>query len=109
HPVAGFRRDSQALAGRPESAALPSAGRAQALHRKPPRRSLQLMSPRQPTPRQLEELFQDLEDGSISAEDHAWLMALLREDPEIRESYLKHMAMVTGLHDFAAATAPEAE
>lgn len=65
------------------------------------------MSPRQPSPRQLEELFQNLEDGSISAEDHAWLMALLRDDAGIREAYLVHMAMVTGLREVAAANAPE--
>jgi hypothetical protein len=67
------------------------------------------MNTRQPTPRQLEELFQDLEDGLISGEDHAWLMNLLREDRVVRKAYLKHMTMVTGLHDYAAANAPEAD
>ncbi|WP_193211399.1 FecR domain-containing protein [Luteolibacter marinus] len=60
------------------------------------------MTPRKPSPRQLEQLFQDLEDGAISAEDHAWLMDLLRHDPEVREAYcLDHMVLAHGLHELA--------
>ncbi len=67
------------------------------------------MTPRLPTPRQLEQLFQDLEDGALSADDHAWLMDLLRERPEIRAAYHEHMALATGLHELAEAWAPEHE
>lgn len=67
------------------------------------------MSPRLPSPRQLEQLFQDLEDGALSADDHAWLMSLLRERPEIRAAYREHMVLATGLHDLAEAWAPDHE
>ncbi len=60
-----------------------------------------------PTPRQIEQLFQDLEDGALSADDHAWLMSLLRGRPEIRAAYRAHMALATGLHDLAEAWAPD--
>lgn len=67
------------------------------------------MIPRSPSPRQLEQLFQDLEDGALSADDHAWLMALLRERPEVRAAYREHMVLATGLHDLAEAWAPDHE
>lgn len=65
------------------------------------------MNPRIPTPRQLEQLFQDMEDGSIGATDHAWLMDLLRAKPEIRAAYHEHMALATGLHELAEACMTE--
>lgn len=65
------------------------------------------MNLRSPSPRQLEQLFQDLEDGALSADDHIWLMGLLRECPEVRAAYREHMVLATGLHGLAEAWAPD--
>lgn len=67
------------------------------------------MNPRLPAARELEQLFQDLEDGALSADDHARLMGLLRHHREVRHAYLEHMAVSTGLHDLAAAWIPDHE
>lgn len=44
-----------------------------------------------PKPRRIEQLFQDLEDGCITGPDHAELMDLLRNHPDARRSYIRHM------------------
>ncbi|MCW1921786.1 FecR domain-containing protein [Luteolibacter arcticus] len=65
------------------------------------------MKSRLPDSRRLEQAFQDLEDGIISADDHWWLMLQLREDPEARRAYREHMAFATLLHWSAEASIPE--
>lgn len=57
------------------------------------------MTPERPSPRQLEQLLQNLEDGSISASDHGWLMALMAEDPAVRREYRRHMRLASALHE----------
>lgn len=59
--------------------------------------------------RELEKLFQDLEDGAISAEDHEVLMDLLRHSAAARQDYIKHMALAASLCDIAAACMPDQE
>ncbi|MCP5548262.1 MAG: FecR domain-containing protein [Akkermansiaceae bacterium] len=61
------------------------------------------MSERHPNPRQLEQLFQDMEDGCIDADDHRHLSQLLRSDPTIRRRFLDHMSFASALHAEAAA------
>ncbi|MCB1130577.1 MAG: hypothetical protein KDN05_05565, partial [Verrucomicrobiae bacterium] len=61
------------------------------------------MSERPPNPRQLEQLFQDMEDGCIDADDHRHLSQLLRSDPTIRRRFLDHMSFASALHAEAAA------
>lgn len=51
-----------------------------------------------PSSRQLEQLFQDLEDGCLSAEDHANLMKLLDGHESVRRAYRRHMAFVSAMH-----------
>ena len=58
-----------------------------------------------PSPRQIEQLFQDLEDGAISSQDHALLMRLLIDDAAIRRRYCRHMAFVGAMHQEATARA----
>ncbi|WP_367872885.1 LamG-like jellyroll fold domain-containing protein [Luteolibacter sp. Populi] len=67
------------------------------------------MNSRRSIPRRLEQVLQDLEDGSLSAEDHWWLMSQLRERPEVRRAYREHMAFAAGLHRMAEAYAPTQE
>ena len=67
------------------------------------------MTPPPPNPRRLEQALQDLEDGTLEAEDHWWLMSQLRENPEVRRAYREHMALAAGLHGLAEAWAPEHE
>lgn len=64
------------------------------------------MKPRRSISRRLEQALQDLEDGSLSADDHWWLMSQLRESPEVRRAYREHMAFATALHGTAEAWAP---
>lgn len=56
--------------------------------------------------RRLEQALQDLEDGTLSAEDHWWLMSQLRESAEARRAYREHMAFATALHGSAEAWIP---
>lgn len=63
------------------------------------------MNLRSPTPRQLEQLFQGLEDDCLSAGDRSWLMGLLRERQEVRDAYHEHMALVFGLRELAESRA----
>ncbi|BCX46783.1 hypothetical protein HAHE_06910 [Haloferula helveola] len=58
-----------------------------------------------PSPRQIEQLFQDLEDGGISSQDHALLMRLLVDDPVVLRRYCRHMAFVGAMHQEAASRA----
>lgn len=51
-----------------------------------------------PSSRQLEQLFQDFEDGCLSADDHVRLMKLLDSDPGVRRAYLRHMSFVSAMH-----------
>ena len=53
----------------------------------------------------LEQLFQNIEDGDISSAEHEKLMGLLREDASVREAYLDHMEFVGLLHSKAEALA----
>ena len=60
------------------------------------------MTPKKPSPKQLEQLFQDMEDGTISADDHSWLMSLFRHDADVRKAYWRdHMILASGLHELA--------
>ncbi|MCW1886340.1 LamG domain-containing protein [Luteolibacter flavescens] len=65
------------------------------------------MKPRPPVSRRLEQAFQDLEDGTIAADDHVWLMEQLRENAEARRAYRKHMSFATLMHWTAEASIPE--
>lgn len=58
-----------------------------------------------PTPRRIEELLQNLEDCSLTGAEHADLMRLLRSDPSIRTTYIKHMEFAGLLHAKAEALA----
>ncbi len=51
--------------------------------------------------RDLERLLGELEDGMISADDHARLMDLMRHSPEVRAAYLDHMGQGSALHEMA--------
>lgn len=53
------------------------------------------------SPRQIEQLFQDLEDGNIDSQDHALLMRLLVEDAAVRHRYCEHMAFVGAMNQEA--------
>ena len=64
------------------------------------------MKSRRTISRRLEQALQDLEDGTLSAEDHWWLMSQLRESPEARRAYREHMAFATALHGSAEAWIP---
>lgn len=59
--------------------------------------------------RRLEQVLQDLEDGTLGEDDHGWLMSQLRQRPEVREAYRQHLAFAAALHDTAAAWIPEYE
>ncbi|MEO5916223.1 MAG: hypothetical protein ABIS50_18440 [Luteolibacter sp.] len=59
------------------------------------------MIPFLPTNRELEQLFQDQEDGVIDPSDRLRLMNLLRHSPALRHAYLEHMAVAAGLHGLA--------
>jgi len=61
------------------------------------------MKPEAPTPRELERLLQDLEDGWIGEEDHALLMELLVTDAGVRAAYCEHMSFASALHDESVA------
>lgn len=54
------------------------------------------MSP--PNKRKVEELLQNLEDGTIKEADRITLMNWMRTDPAIRQAYIKHMRIVSLLH-----------
>lgn len=56
------------------------------------------MSASNHSPRQVEQLLQNLEDCSLTATEHAELMDLLRHDPEMRLRYLAHMRFAGLLH-----------
>jgi hypothetical protein len=56
-------------------------------------------------PKQLEQLFQNLEDCQITAAEHAQLMDLLRTNAEVRSAYIDHMEFVGLLHARAEAHA----
>lgn len=49
----------------------------------------------------VDQLIQDLEDGVISAEDHAKLMELMRQHVSVRELYLQHIELAALLHETA--------
>lgn len=53
-------------------------------------------------PRELERLFQELEDGLISPKDRDTLGGLLRSDPGVRDAYFEHMLFAAALHSEAA-------
>ncbi len=57
------------------------------------------------SPRQLEQLFQDLEDGCISASDSRKLSGILRTDKEARHRYCQHMAFSSAMNSKAEAEA----
>lgn len=57
------------------------------------------------SPRQREQLLQDLEDGCISADDHRLLMERMRNDRRLRDQYLEHMALISALHAQATSVA----
>jgi len=61
------------------------------------------MSEEPSTPRELETLLQELEDGCIGPDDHARLMASIVADPEVRSAYCEHMAFASALHAEAVA------
>ena len=67
------------------------------------------MKPSPSDSRRLEQVLQDLEDGTLTEDDHGWLMSQLRQRPEIRGAYRKHMAFAAALHDMASAWIPEHE
>ncbi len=54
--------------------------------------------PRIPKPKELETLFQALEDGVASHEERDRLMQLLRISPEARDAYYEHMLFAAALH-----------
>ena len=57
------------------------------------------------SPRQLEQLFQDLEDGCISASDSRKLSAILRTERDARLRYCEHMAFSSAMNTKAEAEA----
>ncbi len=57
------------------------------------------------SPRQLEQLFQDLEDGCISASDSRKLSAILRTEKDARLRYCEHMAFSSAMNTKAEAEA----
>ncbi len=57
------------------------------------------------SPRQLEQLFQDLEDGCISASDSRSLSAILRTEKDARLRYCEHMAFSSAMNTKAEAEA----
>ncbi len=57
------------------------------------------------SPRQLEHLFQDLEDGCISASDSRKLSVILRTDKQARYKYCQHMAFSSAMNSKAEAEA----
>ncbi len=54
--------------------------------------------PQIPNPKELEILFQALEDGVASREELDRLARLLRTSPEVREAYCEHMLFAAALH-----------
>ena len=54
--------------------------------------------PQIPKPKELETLFQALEDGVASREERDRLAQLLRVSPEVREAYCEHMLFAAALH-----------
>lgn len=57
------------------------------------------------TPRHLEQLFQNLEDGCLSGAEHAELMDRLRHDAGTRKAYVAYMRFASMLHAKAEALA----
>lgn len=64
-----------------------------------------MRAPEAETRRTVSHLIQDLEDGSISAEDRETLMTLMRERPQVRELYLRHVELAALLHQSAESRA----
>lgn len=60
-----------------------------------------------PNPRELEQWFQDLEDGCLSPENHHRLMDLMRADPLVRARYRDHMILASALRPLAVNWASE--
>ncbi len=54
--------------------------------------------PQIPKPKELETLFQALEDGVASRKERDRLTQLLRVSPEVREAYCEHMLFAAALH-----------
>lgn len=65
------------------------------------------MNPEYSNDRQLEQSFQDLEDGVISTPDYSDLMHRLRNDPVVRRAYIEHMTVAAGLHELAESWAAQ--